>query len=130
MKGWLGRRRVGKLILVYWGGMRVVANCECDCDVTKRYEQCCPCLVLPHSMAMDFSYSQTPNSVWWALEASHSLSTLNETDSPPTSPFRHRAGTALSDKMFYEFADEVDGDEDEKALIEWMKEYADRGVLR
>ena len=81
-------------------------------------------------MAMDFSYSQTPNSLWWALEASNSITTLHEAGSLPASPFRRRAGTALSDKMFYDFADEVDGEEDEAVLGEWMMEGTDRGVLR
>lgn len=81
---------------------------------------------------MDLSYSQTPNSLWWALEASNSITTLHEAagSSLPASPFRRRAGTALSDKMFYDFADEVDGEEDEAVLGKWMAEDADRGVLR
>lgn len=84
---------------------------------------------------MDLSWSQTPNTVWWALETSSSSISLENLLNPP-SPNRDRSHTLSRDErsaatIFYNYApDETDLGETEEDIIEWVKENPNRGAIR
>ena len=78
---------------------------------------------------VDLSWSQTPNSVWWALEVSTSVASLTGLGEDITSPHK-RLGSELTANNFYDYADEAEVEEDEEELMEWVKEYAGRGIVR
>lgn len=82
---------------------------------------------------MDLSWSQTPNSVWWALESSASMASLHALGEMP-SPRRHRPegmGRELATHNFYEYADGGGEDElDGEQLVDWVKEDPSRGIIR
>ena len=77
---------------------------------------------------MDMSWSQTPSSVWWALEASVSTASLTGLGEP-LSTFQH-GGVLGVGSNFYDFADESELEEDEEQLVEWVKEHNSRGIIR
>ncbi len=78
------------------------------------------------------SWSQTPNSVWWALEASASAASL--TGLGDTLPMRHGlprpGGTLGMGNNFYDYADDAELEEDEDRLAEWVREHENRGIVR
>lgn len=79
---------------------------------------------------MDLSWSQTPNSVWWALEKSGSTtSLLGDSLTSPVTPSR-MPGSSFAINNFYEYADEPDLGESEEDIVEWMKESQLRGAIR
>ncbi len=84
---------------------------------------------------MEMSWSQTPSTVWWALETSSSSMNLENMLSPP-SPTRDRSGTISRDKkgaatIFYNYApDEVDLGETEEDVKRWIKADQTRGAVR
>ena len=77
---------------------------------------------------MDLSWSQTPSSVWWALEQSGSTASLlgDSPASPSFSP-NWKLGSANN---FYDYADEHDLGESEEEIMDWVKEHSSRGVIR
>ena len=77
---------------------------------------------------MDLSWSQTPTSVWWALEQSGSTaSLLGDSPASPTFSPNWKLGSANN---FYDYADEHDLGESEEEIMEWVKEHSSRGVIR
>ena len=83
---------------------------------------------------VELSWSQTPNSLWWALESSVTTTSLDDLlSSPTTSPQRH-AGSLRnqtnSPTIFYNYADETDFAESEADLTQWVKEHHNRGIIR
>lgn len=77
---------------------------------------------------MDLSWSQTPNSVWWALEQSGSTaSLLGDSPASPTFSPNWKLGSVNN---FYDYADEHDLGESEEEIMEWVKEHSSRGVIR
>ncbi len=88
---------------------------------------------------MELSWSQTPSTVWWALEnSSSSISVENMLSPPSPTRTRDRSGTISRDKreaatIFYNYApDEVDLGETEDDIKRWIKGDRDRtrGAIR
>ncbi len=86
---------------------------------------------------MELSWSQTPNKVWWALEASGASSvslSLDDLNRTPSSPFRYGENSLRHDNdtsnIFYNYADETDYTETEEELIEWLRDDLSRGIIR
>ena len=81
---------------------------------------------------MDLSWSQTPNSVWWALEASASYASLDSLVGSPSlrlDPSQSlRRDTAAQN--IYNYADETDIGQPEDELLQWAKQHHNRGVIR
>jgi len=89
---------------------------------------------------MELSFSQTPNRVWWALEASATSISLTQRDdlrSPPATPL-HPSGPdgkdgrelGASNFVFYDYVDETDSTEDKEELEKWLKGNRNRGLVR
>lgn len=85
---------------------------------------------------MELSWSQTPSKVWWALETSGPSTTsltLDDLRSPaPPSPARSFGDSLRLDKstIFYNYVDEPDYKESEEELVDWLRDYRTRGVIR
>ena len=89
---------------------------------------------------MDLSWSQTPSSVWWALENASTASISTESSRSHVQQQRRRkkrpttrkkrSEQAVSVLNFYDYADADQVEESEEALDAWTKEHNDRGVIR
>lgn len=86
---------------------------------------------------VELSWSQTPSSVWWALETGSAPSNLSLDNilSAPT-PTKTAGKRSLlrqitSPTVFYNSLDETDSaSEQEKDLEQWVAEDPNRGIIR
>ena len=111
---------------------------------THAFEQPLPLLFTLHLCAavaimVELSWSQTPSSVWWALETGTAASNLSLDNilSPPTpnkAALGKRARTLqhqlTSPTIFYNSLDETDFGEREEDLEQWVSEDPSRGIIR
>ena len=85
---------------------------------------------------VELSWSQTPSSVWWALETGTAGSNLSLDNilSPPTpnkAPGKRTLQHQLtSPTIFYNSLDETDFGEREEDLEQWVGEDPSRGIIR
>ena len=87
---------------------------------------------------VELSWSQTPSSVWWALETGTGASNLSLDNilSSPTPTKKASVGKRTlqrqltSPTLFYNSLDETDFGEQEQDLEHWMSEDPNRGVIR
>ena len=88
---------------------------------------------------VELSWSQTPSSVWWALETGTGASNLS-LDNILNSPAHKKVASSArknllhhqlsSPTIFYNSLDETDFGEHEGDLEQWVAEDATRGVIR
>ena len=85
---------------------------------------------------VELSWSQTPSSVWWALETGTAASNLSLDNilSAPT-PTKKAGKRTLqyqltSPTIFYNSLDETDFGERDEDLEQWVTEDPSRGVIR
>ena len=90
---------------------------------------------------VELSWSQTPSSVWWALETGTAASNLSLDNilSPPT-PNKLAAASGgrkrtlqhqlTSPTIFYNSLDETDFGERDEDLEQWVNEDPSRGIIR
>ena len=90
---------------------------------------------------VELSWSQTPSSVWWALETGTAASNLSLDNilSPPT-PNKLAAGSGSRKRtlqhqltnptIFYNSIDETDSGERDEDLEHWVSEDPSRGIIR
>jgi hypothetical protein len=90
---------------------------------------------------VELSWSQTPSSVWWALETGTGASNLSLDNilSPPT-PSKLSAASGrrkrthqhqlTSPTIFYNSLDETDFGEREEDLEQWVSNDPSRGIIR
>ena len=91
----------------------------------------------PQINMVELSWSQTPSSVWWALETGSAPSNLSLDNilSAPT-PTKTAGKRSLlrqitSPTVFYNSLDETDSaSEQEKDLEQWVAEDPNRGIIR
>ena len=90
---------------------------------------------------VELSWSQTPSSVWWALETGTAASNLSLDNilSPPTpnklatasgSRKRTLQHQLTSPTIFYNSLDETDFGERDEDLEQWVSEDPNRGIIR
>ena len=85
---------------------------------------------------VELSWSQTPSSLWWALETGTGTSNLSLDNilSPP-SPIKSVGSRTLKRQItdptiFYNSLDETDFGEREEDLEQWVTEDPNRGIIR
>lgn len=87
---------------------------------------------------VELSWSQTPSSVWWALETGTAASNLSLDNilSPPT-PNKTASGSKrtlhhqlTSPTIFYNSLDETDFGERDEDLEQWVSDDPSRGIIR
>ena len=88
---------------------------------------------------VELSWSQTPSSVWWALETGTAASNLSLDNilSPPTPNKLAVSGSRralqhqlTSPTLFYNCLDETDFGERDEDLEQWVSEDPSRGIIR
>lgn len=86
---------------------------------------------------VELSWSQTPSSVWWALETGTATSNLSLDNilSPPTPTKAAGSKRTLqhqltSTTIFYNSLDETDFGQREEDLEHWVSEDPGRGIIR
>ena len=99
---------------------------------------CCRATII---IMVELSWSQTPSSVWWALETGTAASNLSLDNilSPPT-PNKLAAGSdsrkrtlqhqLTNPTIFYNSIDETDSGERDEDLEQWVSEDPSRGIIR
>ena len=93
--------------------------------------------ILLQAIMVELSWSQTPSSVWWALETGTAASNLSLDNilSPPTpnkavSGKRTLQHQLTSPTIFYNSLDETDFGVREEDLEQWVSEDPSRGIIR
>jgi len=77
---------------------------------------------------MEMSWSHTPSSVWWALEASSSVSLDGHSPSDSLQPRLEQPDKDLTN-LYYDYADEGETAVEEE-LQQWVVQHPFRGVVR